>query len=136
MPALTDDAEAKLLKNPLRPWCPFGFPPRSQSFAPSHREPIREVRRACQARAVIPCARCGYCMPCPKGVDIPTNFEAYNDAFRPEDIPGARTQCLVFIDEAGRADVWAARRACEAGCLQGIPIADGMPKLPAQPGSA
>jgi uncharacterized protein len=28
----------------------------------------------------IPCTKCGYCAPCPHGVDIPVNFELYNNA--------------------------------------------------------
>ena len=33
-----------------------------------------------QIRAVekVPCTGCGYCLPCPKGIDIPTCFRSYN----------------------------------------------------------
>ena len=29
----------------------------------------------------VPCTGCGYCMPCPHGVDIPTCFAAYNTRY-------------------------------------------------------
>lgn len=29
----------------------------------------------------IPCTACGYCLPCPQGVDIPTCFACYNESF-------------------------------------------------------
>jgi predicted aldo/keto reductase-like oxidoreductase len=40
---------------------------------------IEGVRKAYNARISIPCTGCGYCMPCPHGVDIPLIFESYND---------------------------------------------------------
>lgn len=36
-----------------------------------------EVQRAKQRRGV-PCTACGYCMPCPFDVDIPGNFDVFN----------------------------------------------------------
>ncbi|MFR2031541.1 MAG: 4Fe-4S dicluster domain-containing protein [Collinsella sp.] len=29
----------------------------------------------------VPCTGCGYCMPCPKGINIPGCFAAYNASY-------------------------------------------------------
>jgi predicted aldo/keto reductase-like oxidoreductase len=38
----------------------------------------------------IACVGCGLCMPCPYGVDIPGNFQVYNDAVSLDELPDPR----------------------------------------------
>ena len=102
---------------------------RSHSFTAADRQLIATVRDKYRERAVIPCTGCNYCMPCPNGVNIPANFETYNDAFLHEDIPGARRKYQLFTDKATRADVCVACHECENHCPQKIPISDWMPKV-------
>ena len=40
---------------------------------------IQEAKAIYQARTRVNCTSCGYCMPCPTGVNIPANFLQLNN---------------------------------------------------------
>ena len=40
---------------------------------------IEEVKTLINEKLKVPCTGCGYCMTCPKGVDIPGAFRCYNE---------------------------------------------------------
>jgi uncharacterized protein len=102
---------------------------RSSSFQAADLKLIADVRQKYQERVAIPCTKCGYCMPCQNGVNIPANFELFNYAHLYEDIPSARIKYQVFVPEAARASVCAACHDCEDLCPQNIPISEWMPKV-------
>lgn len=44
-------------------------------------EVFEKVKQEMHKRTKVPCTACGYCMPCPYGVDIPGCFSCYNDKY-------------------------------------------------------
>lgn len=44
-------------------------------------EMLKRVVTAINAKMKVGCTGCGYCMPCPKNVDIPGTFAAYNRSY-------------------------------------------------------
>ncbi len=92
---------------------------------------IAAAKKKFEERTAIPCTRCGYCMPCPNGVDIPFNFELYNAAEVYDDVNPARFRYLRFMEERARASACVACRVCEEKCPQKIPISEWMPKAAA-----
>jgi len=77
----------------------------------------------------IPCTKCGYCMPCPNGVNIPANFEEFSDGFIHDDIEGARATYTRFFSRKMRASACKHCRKCEKKCPQKIPISEWMTKV-------
>ena len=72
----------------------------------------------------VGCTGCGYCQPCPKGVDIPGIFAAYN-RWHGEQKKGGfldYLKCTTFRKNATSAGKCIACGKCESHCPQGIEI--------------
>jgi predicted aldo/keto reductase-like oxidoreductase len=102
---------------------------RLHSLQRSDLELVAKLRAQYRERTTIPCTKCNYCMPCPNGVDIPRNFELFNDAHMHEDFPEARFVYGTFVPESERAGNCIECQTCEELCPQKIPISEWMPKV-------
>ena len=85
---------------------------------------IEQARQILRDRAPIPCTQCGYCQPCPSGVNIPRCLGLYNDAVMYEDVAFPRAIYSRFVPEGERAAACAQCRECESKCPQNIEISE------------
>ena len=91
---------------------------------------ISEIRNILKSKEKVGCTGCRYCMPCPRGVDIPGNFHHYNLIHTQGKISGLRSffQNMCLRAEPGFASQCVACGKCEAHCPQHIHIIDELKK--------
>lgn len=77
----------------------------------------------------IECTKCGYCMPCPNGVNIPRNLELYNIAIAYNKPDVSRESYSRWMPKEQRASACAACGSCEEKCPQHIPVKEYMPRV-------
>ena len=86
---------------------------------------VEQVKKIIREREKVPCTGCRYCMPCPKGVDIPTNFYYYNLMYLEEKKGRARFEFarnMGMQKEPAFASQCVGCGKCEQHCPQHIPI--------------
>jgi len=91
---------------------------------------VRRVQETYEQLSPIPCTKCGYCLPCPHGVNIPLNFELYNEStvFQGSSVVLCRNLYL-GLPESQRAAACQACGNCEELCPQGIDVSKLMPDV-------
>lgn len=84
-------------------------------------EKVKEVLRK---SVKVPCTGCGYCVPCPQGVDIPTCFHSYNAMAADGWFTGLKEyfMCTTMKQKPGAASACIGCGKCEKSCPQQLPI--------------
>ena len=83
-----------------------------------------DVIDAINSSVKVGCTGCGYCQPCPKGVDIPATFSCYN-RWHSEAKFGAfldYVKCTTLRKNVSSASMCTGCGKCEKHCPQGIAI--------------
>ena len=85
---------------------------------------LRSVVDAINSKMKVGCTGCGYCQPCPKGVDIPGTFAAYNRRYSDNKFTALKeyAMCTALRTNATTASNCIGCGKCEQHCPQGIPI--------------
>lgn len=89
---------------------------------------IAETRDILQARVQNGCTGCGYCMPCPQGVDIPENFKVWNTYHMYQKYEPIRF-AWAGMGRKTKANNCIQCRKCEEKCPQKIKISEDMPRV-------
>lgn len=87
-------------------------------------EMLKNVVKAINSKMKVGCTGCGYCMPCPRGVDIPGTFAAYNRRYS-EGKRAALTEyfmCTAMRKNSSAASNCIECGKCEKHCPQHIEI--------------
>lgn len=87
------------------------------------------VRKLILGNGTVPCTGCGYCMPCPKGVDIPMCFTCYND--KKSGIESGIKAQYFYIQRTynHQASLCVECGKCEKHCPQNIAIREELKKV-------
>ena len=93
-------------------------------FTEADHETLRAVAAEIRARDRVGCTGCRYCMPCPKGVDIPGAFRCYNAMFIESKTAGRfqYAQTVGLTKEPAFATQCIGCGRCEQHCPQSLPI--------------
>ncbi len=91
---------------------------------------LEKVSNTINSKMKVGCTGCGYCMPCPKNVDIPGTFSAYNRLYSEGRFAALREyfMCTAVRKNASSASNCIGCRKCEKHCPQGIEVASELKK--------
>lgn len=99
-------------------------------LTPADEEMLAQVVQAVNARMKVGCTGCGYCMPCPKNVDIPGTFAAYNRRYAEGKFWALvdYAMCTAMRKTSSAASNCIGCGKCEKHCPQGIEIRQELQK--------
>lgn len=85
---------------------------------------LEEVKREINRKIKVGCTACGYCMPCPQGIDIPGTFRCYNEMYTERPKVGKKEYLMTtaFRKNQNPASKCIRCGKCERHCPQKIEI--------------
>ncbi len=94
------------------------------AFTQEDFEMIERVKSAINANIKVNCTGCRYCMPCPKGIDIPTAFKCYNQMYTENKSSGRMEYHQIVALQKEMSDIRNCIECgqCESHCPQHIAI--------------
>ena len=101
-------------------------------FTPEETQAVADAAAEFDKRLYNGCTGCKYCLPCPRGVNIPKCFSIWNDfgKFGNEEL--MKDSYFYWLDAGQRADRCVGCRQCESLCPQRIPISRDLKRLSAE----
>ena len=93
-------------------------------LGPEEEAMLQRVVKAINSKMKVGCTGCGYCMPCPKNVDIPGTFAAYNRRYTESKFWGLAeyVMCTALRKNSTAASNCIECGKCENHCPQHIEI--------------
>ena len=93
-------------------------------FTKEDHQLLKDVVKAINEKMKVPCTGCRYCMPCPRKVDIPGTFSAYNKYYTDSKFVALKEylMCTALRKDATSASNCVECGKCEQHCPQGIEI--------------
>jgi predicted aldo/keto reductase-like oxidoreductase len=98
---------------------------KANAFTVEELQVFERVKKVMSELIKVPCTGCGYCMPCPAGVNIPGCFSSYNEKY----LLGSKLVWWKYMQTLGAMSAKPANASqckdcgkCESHCPQHIPI--------------
>lgn len=104
--------------------CRIASEARPGEFGPEEKEFIAKIKSYVLESTKVNCTGCRYCMPCPRGVDIPAIFSCYNHMYSENKSSGRLEyfQTIALRMTPADASLCVQCGKCEQHCPQSIPI--------------
>lgn len=100
-----------------------------RALSSKEEETVDEIVALIRSRVQNGCTGCGYCMPCPAGVDIPGNFRAWNTYHMYQNYNMVKGSWERGLGEAKQARNCIKCGKCESVCPQKLCIRDDLAKV-------
>ena len=103
-----------------------GFP---DSLSDIEKEAMDRVKQTYKGKIRVECSSCGYCMPCPSGINIPHCLSYLNQAAMLKDITNVQSQYYFMLKDTEHASNCLECGLCEEMCSQKIPIRERLKEV-------